>query len=110
MTKIIFDVQRDNGYGKKVYSTGMLNWIPGQQTTTSPLPQMNFALAGSPIEIEIPVSQDKAYWAVTEYVNNNGPMQTYQRFVTVPESSKPINYLDLEDVDPVTFFNSAENV
>jgi len=102
MTKIIFDIQRDNGYGKKLYMPGSLNWMPAQNSTTNPLPQMNFTLGG-PIEFEVPVIEEPMYWGVTEYAGIGGQVRQYQRFVIVPDSAEAINYIDLEDVDPATF-------
>jgi hypothetical protein len=107
MTKIIFDIKRDNGYGKEIYASGNLTWTPAQNSTTNLLPQMNFSLGG-PIEFEIPVISESMYWGVTEYVGFGGAVYQYQRFVTVPDSATPINYLDLPDVDPQSFF--PENV
>lgn len=108
MTKIIFDIKRDNGYGKEIYPSGTLSWFPAQAPTSNPLPKMDFILGAGPIDFEIPGKND-VYWSVVEYVSFGGPMQSYQRTVSVPESETPINYLDLEDVDPNTFFDAPEN-
>jgi hypothetical protein len=103
MTKIIFDIKRDNGYGKEVYAPGNLSWIPAQNSTTNPLPQMSFTLGG-PIEFDIPVIDEKMYWGVIESVNMGASVMQYHRTVSVPDSKTPINYLDLPDVDPNSFF------
>ena len=111
MTKILFDVKRDNGYGKDVYMRGSLVWNPLQNSTSNPIPSMSFELGSGAIEFEVPATNSSFAWTVLENLATSGgtPLR-YERTVLVPESKDVINYLDLEDVDPVTFFNSAENV
>lgn len=106
MTKIIFDIKRDNGYGKMMYAPGSLTWLPGQNSTTNPKPQMNFQLGG-PIEIDVEPTNGEMYWGVIEYVGIGQNILSYQRNVEIPDSDKPIKYEDLPDIDPETFFNEA---
>lgn len=102
MTKIIFDVQRDNGYGKQVYLPGSLSWKPMQNSSTNPRPSMWFNLGTGPIEFEVEPTTEYLLWTVTESVATSGGTNlSYQRAVAVPDSVEPVNYLDLEDVDPV---------
>lgn len=111
MTKIIFDIKRDNGYGKEVYLKGSLSWQPIQNSTTTPKPSMIFELGNGPIEFNVDATDASFLWVVRESLATSGGSQLiYERIVTVPESSKPINYLDLDDADPATIFKSAENV
>lgn len=105
MTKIIFNIKRDNGYGKQVYLKGALSWMPMQNSTTNPKPNMSFELGSGAIEFDVQATDGTFLWTVTETVYTSGGSNlSFQRTVSVPESTEPINYLDLEDVDPTTFF------
>jgi hypothetical protein len=109
MTKIIFDIKRDNGYGKEVYLKGMLNWMPVQNSTTNPMPNMNFNLGNGPIEFEVPHTDGTFLWTVIEnLVTSGGTSISYERTVSIPDSVEPINYLDLPDEDPNKIFDTAE--
>ena len=111
MTKIIFDVKRDNGYGKQVYLKGSLIWMPVQNSTTQPKPNMAFDLGAGPIEFSVEPTDGTFLWTVTETVlTSGGSNLSFQRTVAVPESTKPINYIDLEDVDPATILATSEIV
>ena len=111
MTKIIFDVKRDNGYGKNVYLKGMLNWLPVQNSVTNPIPNMNFDLGLGPIEFDVPATDGTFLWTVSENLMTTGgtPLR-YERTVSVPDSGTPINYLDLPDADPNIIFSTPEIV
>jgi hypothetical protein len=108
MTKIIFDVQRDNGYGTMVYLPGVLNWAPMHNSTTNPKANMQFTLGGNPIEINVEPTDGTFLWTVTETVHTSGGTGlSYQRTVQVPDSTEPINYLDLPEGDPETIFPNS---
>lgn len=108
MTKIIFDVQRDNGYGTMTYLAGSLNWAPMQNSTTNPKANMQFPLGGNAIEVDVEPTDGTFLWTVTEMVGTSGgTVLAYQRTVEVPDSATPINYLDLPDGDVKTIFPDA---
>jgi hypothetical protein len=110
MTKIIFDVKRDNGYGKQVYLKGSLTWQPAQNSTTNPKPNMAFELGSGPIEISVEPTNGTFLWTVNEMVlTSGGSGLSFERTVSVPESSESINYIDLEDVDPSVILTNPEN-
>lgn len=106
MTKIIFDIKRDNGYGKMTYPIGVLNWMPNQRNSNVIINQLQYQLGG-PIEIELEPTNGVYYWGVTENNINGVNVISYYRNVEIPDSDKPIKYEDLPDVDPETFFNEA---
>lgn len=109
MTKIIFDVKRDNGYGKEVYLKGSLIWMPMQNSTTQPKPNMSFDLGSGPIEFSVEPTDETFLWVVTETVlTSGGSNLSFQRIVSVPVSEEPINYLDLPDEDSSTILGTAE--
>lgn len=111
MTKIIFDVKRDNGYGKQVYLKGSLNWMPVQNSTTQPKPNMSFDLGTGPIEFYVEPTDGTFLWTVNEMVfTSGGSGLSFERTVSVPESEEPINYIDLEDVDPAVILSPSEIV
>lgn len=110
MTKIIFDIQRDNGYGKSVYLKSTLSWSATQNSVNiSELkPTLNMQLEG-PVEFNVEATDETFFWVVTETViTSGGTTLGYQRCVSVPDSETPVNYLDLEDIDPNTFFPIPE--
>jgi hypothetical protein len=111
MTKIIFDIKRDNGYGKEVYLNGKLTWVPVQNSTTNPIPNMNFDLGLGKIEFNVPETNETFLWTVVENLATSGgtPLR-YERTVSVPDSTESINYLDLPDVDPAVILSPAEIV
>lgn len=109
MTKIIFDVKRDNGYGKEVYLKGSLIWMPVQNSTTQPKPNMSFDLGSGAIEFSVEPTDGTFLWVVTETVlTSGGSNLSFQRTVSVPESDEPINYLDLPDADAKTILDTPE--
>jgi hypothetical protein len=109
MTKIIFDIKRDNGYGKEVYHKGSLIWKPIQNSTTHPKPSMSFDLGSGAIEFNVEETDGTFLWVVVENIfTSGGTSVTYERTVSVPKSDKPINYLDLPDEDPNKIFDTAE--
>jgi len=111
MTKIIFDVKRDNGYGKDVYLKGILNWMPVQNSTTQPKPNMSFDIGSGPIEFPVEPTDGTFLWTVTETVfTSGGSSLSFQRTVSVPDSAEPINYIDLPDVDPAVILSPTEIV
>ena len=100
MTKIIFDVKRDNGYGKMVYLQGMLTFhkvaAPGENQQSS----ISFNIGSGPVEVEVPSGDSGSVWNVTETVGNGfSAAQTYGRKVFIPNSETVIDFLDLEDVE-----------
>jgi hypothetical protein len=105
MTKIIFDVKRDNGYGEEVYLKGSLSWFPMQNSTTSPKANISIELGSGPVELNVEPTDGTFLWTVTELVGTSGgtPL-SYQRTVEVPDSETPINYLDLPDGDEQSIF------
>ena len=109
MTKIVFDIKRDNGYGKDVYMNGSLNWTPMQNSTTNPIPNMNFDLGMGAIEFDVPATDGTFLWTVVENLATSGgtPLR-YERTVSVPDSANTINYLDLPDADPKTIFPDTQ--
>jgi hypothetical protein len=109
MTKIIFDIKRDNGYGKEVYLKGSLSWQPIQNSTTNVKPNMTFELGLGAIEFSVEPTDGTFLWTVTESIaTSGGTFLTYQRVVSVPESDEPINYLDLPDADANTILETPE--
>lgn len=111
MTKIIFDIKRDNGYGKQVYLKGLLTWQPVQNSTTQPKPNMSFELGSGPIEFSVEATDGTFLWTVNETVfTSGGSNLSFERTVAVPDSAEPINYIDLEDVSPSVILSPAENV
>jgi len=111
MTKIIFDVKRDNGYGKDIYMKGSLSWMPNQNSTSYPKPSMSFELGFGPIEFNVEATDGTFLWTVVEnLLTSGGTPLRYERTVSVPESAGPINYLDLPDVDPDILFSTPEIV
>ena len=108
MTKIIFDVQRDNGYGKNVYLPGELIISPIQNSTTNQRPNMSLKLGGGAVEFELEPTSEYLLWAVTERVSTSGgSLLSFQRTVSVPDSLTPVDYLDLEDVEPIVIHENA---
>ena len=100
MTKIVFDVKRDNGYGKDVYLNGTLRWSPIQNSTTTVYPSMAFELGSGPIEFEVQPTSEYLLWNVLEQIaTSGGSFISYERVVSVPDSPETINYLDLPDAD-----------
>jgi len=113
MTKIIFDIKRDNGYGKLVNIFGNLNWNASQQSVNlaDVKPAMSVQISGGPVQFEVEPTDETFFWTVTETsITSGGTGVTYQRNVSVPNSDTPIDFLDLPDVDPNTFFPNPEIV
>lgn len=100
MTQIIFDHKRMDGYGREVYLPGQMIWSPSNRAV-SPNPPMGIMVSlGGPVTIEAQITDDTFYWEVTENaVTTGGTTLTYKRYVMVPASEEPINYLDLPDVN-----------
>jgi hypothetical protein len=104
MTKIIFDIKRDNGYGKDVYLAGTLSILPNQRADALK-PTMSLKLGNGPVEFDLEPTNGEMFWTVREIVGTSGGSQLrYERNLEIPDSSKPVNYLDLPDVDPNSFF------
>lgn len=105
MTKIIFDIKRDNGYGTDVYLKGALRLFPRTIDISASKPNLSFDLGNGPIEFDLEPTNGEYYWIVREtLVTSGGSSLRYERSVEIPDSSKPVNYLDLPDVDPAKFF------
>lgn len=100
MTKIIFDLKRDNGYGKMIYLNGVLAFHKVQLDGENQRSSISFNIGSGPIEIEIPAGENGSIWNVTETVGDGfSTARTYGRKVFIPNSEETINFLDLEDVE-----------
>lgn len=105
MTKILFDIKRDNGYGKQVYLKGSLDWKPIYNSLTEQKPNMSFTLGEGFVEFDIPSTDGTWGWAVVEsLLTSGGTPLRFERVVEVPESDAVINYLDLPEVSASKFF------
>jgi len=100
MTKIIFDVKRDNGYGKMVYLNGFLSFYEVPEVGENSRQSISLNIGSGPVEFEIPAGESGSIWNVTETVGDGfSEARTYGRKVFIPNSEIAIDFLDLEDVE-----------
>jgi hypothetical protein len=108
MTQILIDIRRPESSGQNVNTSGEIEWYPSRRHNASSsviLPTGFVApLTGDSITIEAAPSNSDFCWGVIERtIDVQGKTQTYRRFVSVPDSSSQVNYIDLTNVDPTTF-------
>lgn len=108
MTQILIDIRRPNEAGELVNVYGEIEWYPSVRYNGEDVIVEDYGfitpLSGMPATVEVIPNNATYCWAVVERTEDaHGETDLYRRYVTVPDSATPINYVDLVDVDPNTY-------